>query len=222
VEGSVDDERTEDRVRDHYEIERELAGRLIDSTREERRRLYHELYDELYRRVPDHPMLTRKQSAEERALAVGGQMKFLRRFLRADSTFMEIGVGDCALSFAVAERVRQVYAIDVSDESTRSRNTPANFQLVLIDGCSIQLPPGEREPGLQQPAHGTPAPRRCSRAAAFLAPSSGRSRGCRARSGGEGQHAGVAGAARWAVGRRALSPRPAPRPPGPRTPRAAS
>jgi len=55
---------------------------------------------------------------------------------------MEIEAGDCALSFAVAERVRQVYAIDVSDEITRARITPANFQLVLADGCSIPLPAG--------------------------------------------------------------------------------
>jgi len=142
VERCVEAERTAERIRDHYEIERELAKRLIASSREDRRRLYREVYDELFRRVPDHPMLTRKQSAEERARAVGVQMKFLGRFLRAESTFMEIGAGDCSLSFAACERVKQVFAIDVSDEITRAQATHAHFRLVLSDGCSIPLPAG--------------------------------------------------------------------------------
>lgn len=142
VERSAEDERTDEQIREHYEIERDLAKRLIDSTREDRRLLYREVYDEMYRRVPHHPMLTRKRSPDERALAVRGQLRFLAPFLSAGSTFMEIGAGDCAVSFAVAARVKQVYAIDVSDEITRFVSAPANFRLALSDGCNIPVPAG--------------------------------------------------------------------------------
>ncbi len=42
-------------LRQHYEVEKELADRLRHATREERRILYGTVYDELYQRVPHHP-----------------------------------------------------------------------------------------------------------------------------------------------------------------------
>lgn len=138
-----DSTRTPERIRAHYEIEKELAAKLRGASRAERRVLYGSLYDELYRRVPDHSMLVRKASPEEKALKVDAQMKFLSSFLNRETTFLEIGAGDCALSLEVATRVKQVYAIDVSDEITRGSAFPANFRLCLSDGTSIPVPPGE-------------------------------------------------------------------------------
>lgn len=37
--------------------------------------------------------------------------------------------------------VKQIYAIDVSDELTKGPEFPSNFRLILSDGCSIPLPP---------------------------------------------------------------------------------
>jgi hypothetical protein len=51
-------------LRQHYEVERELAVRLRSATREQRRSLYGSLYNELYQRVPQHPQLRRKSSPE--------------------------------------------------------------------------------------------------------------------------------------------------------------
>ena len=67
-------------------------------------------------------------------------MLLLRRFLRPDSTFLEIGPGDCALSFEAARHVNKAYAVDVSEEITGDAEHPQNFQLILSDGCSIPLP----------------------------------------------------------------------------------
>ena len=119
----------------------ELANRLRNASRQERRHLYASLYDEMYRRVPLHPQLTRKSSPEETQQAVASQMKFIKRFLSRDATFLEIGAGDCALSFEVARRVKRVYAVDVSDEITRHSTPMPNFQLILSDGSSVPLPP---------------------------------------------------------------------------------
>ena len=47
------DERSPERLRVHYELERRLADRLRNGTREERAALYGEVYEELFRSLPD-------------------------------------------------------------------------------------------------------------------------------------------------------------------------
>jgi SAM-dependent methyltransferase len=135
-----DEHRTAEEIREHYEIEKELATKLRDATREERRHLYTAVYDEMLRRVPSHPLLARKTSAAETDRQVASQMLLLGRFLNADSTFLEVGPGDCSLSFEAARHVRKVYAVDVSEEITRKAVSPQNFQLIISDGCSIPVP----------------------------------------------------------------------------------
>jgi len=135
------DYRTPEQIREHYEVEKELASRLRNASKQERRFLYSSLYDELYRRVPFHPQITRKMSSVESKQAVSHQMEFLGPFLSKDITFLELGPGDCALSFEVAKLVKQVYAVYVSDEITKATTAPANFQLILSDGSSVPIPP---------------------------------------------------------------------------------
>ena len=134
------EKRTLEQIREHYEIEKELANRLRKASREERRYLYADLYDELYRKVPHLPQLTRKRDPKLRLLAVSVQMRLLKRFLNPESTFLEIGPGDCSLSLEVAKHVRKVYAIDVSKEITKDEIFPQNFELIISDGCSIPIP----------------------------------------------------------------------------------
>lgn len=129
-----------DQLKEQYEIEKELAGRLRNANKEERRRLYTVVYDELYLRVPHHPQLTQKSSREAQSKEVSAHLRLLKRFLRPECTFLEIGPGDCSLSFEVARLVRKVYAVDVSNEITRSATKPGNFELIISDGCSIPVP----------------------------------------------------------------------------------
>jgi SAM-dependent methyltransferase len=132
--------RTPAQLREHYEIEKELAAKLRNASRQERRTLYSEVYNELFQRVPAHPQLTRKSSDRDTQRIVAYQMQFLKRFLKPDATFLEVGPGDCALSIEVAKHVKKVYAVDVSDEITKGLSKPPNFQLILSDGCGIALP----------------------------------------------------------------------------------
>lgn len=135
--------RTEERLRAHYEVERELADRLRNASREERSRLYGEVYDELFRRVPDHPQLLKRSDPATRAADVARQVAWLAPFISPATRFLEIGAGDCALSLALALRVRQVWALDVSQEIVPGTALlPENFGLVLSDGQSVPLPPG--------------------------------------------------------------------------------
>ena len=82
-------------IKEHYEIEKELAFKLRNSTKEERRYLYASLYDEMYRRTPLHPQLTRKKDATEIHKRITAQLSFLNRFLNKDVVFGEVGSGDC-------------------------------------------------------------------------------------------------------------------------------
>jgi SAM-dependent methyltransferase len=136
-----DEPRTPDRLRAHYEVERELADRLRAADRETRARLYAEVYDELYRRVPDHPQLRSKVDARARRAMLEDQIGVLRGFLGPDATFMEIGAGDCALCVALAPSVRRVIAVEVSDEVSKGVPPLPNFSLVLSDGQSVPVPP---------------------------------------------------------------------------------
>lgn len=133
-------QRTDQQIRDHYEIEKKLASQLMQANRKMRRNLYSELYEALYRSVPSHPMLTAKQTPEERRQEIDAIVCVIKPYLPRDSTFMEIGAGDCALSFEVAKHVKHVLAIDVSETISKNDKTPSNFELVLTDGTSIPAP----------------------------------------------------------------------------------
>lgn len=136
----VAEQRSFRQLREHYEVEKELADRLRNAGKEERYRLYASVYDELFQRVRHHPQNTRKVDVEKQQLALAAQMRLLRRFLTHDTVFMEIGPGDCSLSKAVASQVAKVYAIDVSQEITRDSHLPSNFDLLLSDGASVPVP----------------------------------------------------------------------------------
>lgn len=130
--------RTLERLRAHYELEVPLAQRLKNAPKAERPSTYKHVYDELFTRVHDHPQHVRKQVG---TAYVDRQLRKLRPYLRHDCTFLEVGAGDCRLSFAVAERVGRVIALDVSDKVADIRHAPPNFSFELTDGTSIALPP---------------------------------------------------------------------------------
>lgn len=136
---TVTETRTLEQLRQHYDVERELADRLRRATKEERRTLYSEVYDELFKRVPLHPQHTNKADAARLAADVAEKMQIVTPFLSKDTVFLEVGPGDCEFAKTVAEKVAHVLAIDVSDEITRKRELPPHLQLVISDGSSIPV-----------------------------------------------------------------------------------
>ena len=129
---------TED-LREHYEIEKELANRLRHSRREERAAMYAVVYDELFRRLPLHPQWTR-QNTELRERQLQGQVRQLSRHLTADTIFLEIGAGDCALTTRIAPLVRKAYGLEVSEELTLRIPASEKLQILLSKGCEVPLP----------------------------------------------------------------------------------
>ena len=134
--------RTPEQLWAHYLVEKDLAMRLRSATKAERGKLYSSAYEELFRRVADHPQLTNKVSSAQRARQISPRMDLLKPWLTPQTTFLEVGAGDCALSLALAEKVAHVYALDVSAAITQTATRPENFTLVLSDGTSIPVPDG--------------------------------------------------------------------------------
>ena len=139
---SEQESRTYDQLKDQYEIEKELAERLRNAGKEERKHLYTALYDEYFRRVPHHPQITQKSDPNIRRERINRSVGLLKHFLHSQSVYLEVGPGDCALALDVSNFVKKVYAVDVSQEITKDLNMPENFELIITDGSSIPVPPG--------------------------------------------------------------------------------
>ncbi len=121
-----------EQIKQQYELEKRLADRLRNASKEERSMLYSTVYDELYRNS-SHWSNQPLELAEM-------QVRLLRRFVDRDDVFLEIGPGDCSVSIEMAKSAKRVYAVDVSKIRTGNSEWPQNFKLFLTDGCSIPLP----------------------------------------------------------------------------------
>ncbi|MFD1063610.1 methyltransferase domain-containing protein [Winogradskyella litorisediminis] len=130
---------TLEQLKEHYNLEVRLANKLKNSTFEERKTLYKEVYNELFTKLPHHPQNTTRNSPEIQQAYVNFQFAFVKRFLKKNIVFAEIGPGDCSLAFKVANYVDYVYAVDVSDEITNTKTQPKNFKLILSDGVSVPI-----------------------------------------------------------------------------------
>jgi SAM-dependent methyltransferase len=137
------DTRSPERIYAHYLVERRLADRLRSAgSAEERQRISAGMYDELFRLVPDHPRAHERNERNEISFKeLEWDRAFLSRFIDSQSTFMEIGAGDGALSKRMAATVRKVYAVDLCDQ-TRGAKLPGNMQMVVSNGRDIRVPPG--------------------------------------------------------------------------------
>ena len=125
-------------MEEHYSIEKDVPGRLVEASADERTSLYSTIYDELFSRLPFHPQLVHK--ADDRGMRASIP-ECLANYIDADKVFLELGAGDCRVSFAVAEQASFAYALDVSRVISESAAIPQNFELVISDGSSVEVPP---------------------------------------------------------------------------------
>jgi SAM-dependent methyltransferase len=133
------EKRNLEQLEQHYRLERGLADSLRRSSRGKRKYSYSIVYDKLFASIPHHPQLLRKLDKEIQSEHVTSQMKILKKFLKPHFTFLELGAGDCSLTFEVAKFVKQAYAIEISEIIAKSKERPKNFDLIFSDGCSIPL-----------------------------------------------------------------------------------
>lgn len=132
--------RTLEQRRHHYEVEKEIADRLRNSSREERMELMKTMYDELFARVPNHPRLTARQDFERGKKAVSEQMRLLKHWVKPSYCYLEFGPGNCSLSIAVCSIAKTVYAADIAENVSPDIQRPKNFNFLVYDGYNLDLP----------------------------------------------------------------------------------
>lgn len=143
IEALYDARRTPERIVAHYELERVIADELRASTKAQREAgLYQDAYRRLLGGLSDHPRKTvhsPERAARTRAY-VQRQASMLRREVRADDVFVDLGGGDDAVALAVAPFVGRAIVVDVSDALAPAEVDAPNFAFVKNVGASIPLP----------------------------------------------------------------------------------
>lgn len=135
--------RTHQQLENHYLVERAIAQRLKSASREERSVIYRTMYDELFAKVPDHPRLTRRSSEAQTRIANAEKMSLVRHLIGPSTVLLEFAPGDCHFAMLLAKHVRQVYAVDISDQRGISPAVAANFKYIIYDGYHLEDVPLE-------------------------------------------------------------------------------
>jgi SAM-dependent methyltransferase len=132
--------RSRDELREHFDIERELADRLRNApSTQARRSLYAEVYSERSSRIPHHPLVRRAADGAQRRRAAAPQVRLLLTFLDARSRFCEVGAGDGAVALGVAPSVGAAIALDVTDELALPDDLASGFEFRRFDGFHLGL-----------------------------------------------------------------------------------
>lgn len=127
-------------LREHFEIERELAARLrAAASKQERRRLYAEVYRQRSERIPHHPLVRQAADAASRAKAIRPQVALLRHFVDSGTRFCELGAGDGAVARELAPAVRRALALDVTDALALPSDDEIGFEFRVFDGFDLGL-----------------------------------------------------------------------------------
>jgi hypothetical protein len=131
--------RSLEQLKNHYLVEKAIAERLKLANREERKQICATMYDELFSKVPDHPLLTRREGAELTRRANESKSALVRRRLEKSMTFVEFAPGDCQFAFELCKHVDHVYGVDISDQSGRVKSAPENFTLIIYGGYHLEM-----------------------------------------------------------------------------------
>ncbi|MCF6311078.1 MAG: methyltransferase domain-containing protein [Verrucomicrobiales bacterium] len=133
--------RSPERLRHHYDVERELAAKMRLSSREERTELFKTLYTELYEQIPDHPRFTRRDTPAQSKANVEKQFLLISPHLKPAMTFLEMAPGDCRLALEASKHCANVIGVDISNQSDPEETFPDNFKLIVYDGYLLDAVP---------------------------------------------------------------------------------
>ena len=132
------DDRPIERIRAHYQLERQLARRLLAASKSERADVYSAVYAELFSSLADHPQRTIDRTSQGEQIRL--ELDLLRSFLSPHAHFLELGCGDARLSYAAAAMVKLASGVDVTEELIDRTHAPKNFRFVRTIGTDIDLP----------------------------------------------------------------------------------
>lgn len=129
-------------IRQHYLFEKQLARRILTSSRENRTQVAVEVYNELFSSVTWHPQLDDSVEKEQKRL-VEKQMLF-EHLLGPNSDILDIGAGTAYWTRYLANRSSggRCVGIDVSEKVLiRQPDDPSNLKLYIMDAVELDFPP---------------------------------------------------------------------------------
>lgn len=130
--------RSKNKPYNHYFVEKKIAMRIKNSSRDERKILYKTMYQELFAEVPDHPRLTQAYSEKLTSFYNSTKFAIIERFINTNSIVLEFAPGDCSFAYALCKRVKRVIGVDISDQRFAFKNNvPSNFKFLLYDGFDL-------------------------------------------------------------------------------------
>lgn len=135
--------RTYEQIKNHYEVEKAIAARLISASREERKKIYAGMYNELFAKIPDHSRLTRREDETKTRRVNRTKLALVRGDVDKSTVFAEFAPGDCRFVMEIAPFVKQAIGIDISDQRNPSDPVPGNFTLIVYDGYDLGIIPDD-------------------------------------------------------------------------------
>ncbi len=131
--------RTFEQIKRHYEVEKSIAGKLKRAKREERKAIFSVMYDELFAKVTDHPRLSKRENEQKVRASNRQKLPLVKKHLSDFTVFLEFGSGGCHFASEVCKHVKQVYAVDISDQRGELFNAESNFELIVYDGYNLDM-----------------------------------------------------------------------------------
>lgn len=131
--------RTFEQIKRHYEVEKSIAGKLKRAKREERKAIFSVMYDELFAKVTDHPRLSKRENEQKVRASNRQKLPLVKKYLSDFTVFLEFGSGGCHFASEVCKHVKQVYAVDISDQRGELFNAAPNFELIVYDGYNLDM-----------------------------------------------------------------------------------
>jgi SAM-dependent methyltransferase len=120
-------------------MEKAIAKRLKQTSREERKVIYRTMYDTLFAQVPDHPRLKCQENSNKIAQENTRKLKLIKEFINPETVFVEFAPGDCRFSVSICDRVKFVYGVDISNQRGQFVPLPENFKLIIYDGYCLGM-----------------------------------------------------------------------------------
>jgi SAM-dependent methyltransferase len=128
--------RSYEQVKNHYLVEKSIAERLKSANRKERVKIYQGMYQELFRRVPDHPRLTRRNSSEISQWAVKNKFNLVKQHLNSSLIFLEFAPGDCKFLLEISKFFTRTIGVDISDQRDQCDRSSI-LELIIYDGYHL-------------------------------------------------------------------------------------
>ncbi|GMV36216.1 MAG: hypothetical protein AMXMBFR61_07240 [Fimbriimonadales bacterium] len=135
----MNEQMSPEELRRWYELEKRLAKRVRDSTKETRAQVVKETYAELFREVPNHPQVT--LGGTEQAMH-RIQIGFYRQVLGRGLRVLEVGCGIGVLAKALAPQCEHYVALDATEDVLKLAGSGhSNLEFVLGDAVEPDFPP---------------------------------------------------------------------------------